>query len=159
MNTALHHSVQHPSASPVHQHCSHFCTHRLWKVQSFTEASRFDVGVKYVSSPIFGRPDAALEHRVLFAVAGPKDAKQKLQKYFDWMGRGTLVSSDPLVHPTYIIVGKLLRMATLSLSDTHDLNAYCCADLCILAHQPAASDCLIGMSMMCLTQCCVQELP
>lgn len=48
-------------------------------------------GVQYVSAPVFGRPDAALEHRVLFAVAGPKEAKQKLQKYFDWMGRGILV--------------------------------------------------------------------
>lgn len=44
-----------------------------------------------MSAPVFGRPDAALEHRLLFAVAGPKEAKEKLQKYFKWMGRGTLV--------------------------------------------------------------------
>lgn len=44
-----------------------------------------------MSAPVFGRPDAALEHRVLFAVAGSKDAKARLRKYFDWMGRGTLV--------------------------------------------------------------------
>ena len=48
-----------------------------------------------MSAPVFGRPDAALEHRVLFAVAGSKDAKAKLQKYFDWMGRGTLVGLRP----------------------------------------------------------------
>ena len=45
----------------------------------------------FVSAPVFGRPDAALEHRVLFAVAGPKEVKKQLQTYFDWMGRGTLV--------------------------------------------------------------------
>lgn len=44
-----------------------------------------------MSAAVFGRPDAALEHRVLFAVAGPKEAKEKLQAYFKWMGRGTLV--------------------------------------------------------------------
>jgi len=49
------------------------------------------VGVHFVSAPVFGRPDAALEHRVLFAVAGTKEAKEKLQTYFKWMGRGTLV--------------------------------------------------------------------
>lgn len=48
-------------------------------------------GIHFVSAPVFGRPDAALEHRVLFAVAGAKDVKQQLQTYFDWMGRGTLV--------------------------------------------------------------------
>lgn len=52
------------------------------------------VGVHFVSAPVFGRPDAALEHRVLFAVAGPKEAKEKLQTYFKWMGRGTLVSKS-----------------------------------------------------------------
>lgn len=48
----------------------------------------------YVSAPVFGRPDAALEHRLLFAVAGAREAKQQLQKYFKWMGRGTLVCCD-----------------------------------------------------------------
>ena len=48
-------------------------------------------GVHYVSIPVFGRPDAALEHRVLFAMAGPKEATQQLEKYTKWMGRGTLV--------------------------------------------------------------------
>ena len=47
--------------------------------------------MQFVSAPVFGRPDAALEHRVLFAVAGPKEAKEKLQPYLKWMGRGTLV--------------------------------------------------------------------
>ena len=48
--------------------------------------------MQFISAPVFGRPDAALEHRVLFAVAGPKEAKEKLQPYFKWMGRGTLVN-------------------------------------------------------------------
>ena len=48
-------------------------------------------GMHYISAPVFGRPDAALEHRVLFAVAGAKEVKQQLQTYFDWMGRGILV--------------------------------------------------------------------
>lgn len=51
-------------------------------------------GMHYVSAPVFGRPDAAREHRVLFAVAGTKEPKQQLQTYFKWMGRGTLVCFD-----------------------------------------------------------------
>ncbi|DBA72789.1 hypothetical protein WJX79_000211 [Trebouxia sp. C0005] len=59
-------------------------------------ADATDAGVHFVSAPVFGRPDAALEHRVLFAVAGPKEAKERLQTYFKWMGRGTLdVGTEP----------------------------------------------------------------
>lgn len=71
----------------------------LWLEKLLSKASAWilsihhcgPVGVHFVSAPVFGRPDAALEHRVLFAVAGPKEAKEKLQTYFKWMGRGTLV--------------------------------------------------------------------
>lgn len=57
-------------------------------------ADATEAGVHFVSAPVFGRPDAALEHRVLFAVAGPKEVKKQLQTYFDWMGRGTLDVGD-----------------------------------------------------------------
>lgn len=52
--------------------------------------------MQYVGAPVFGRPDAAMEHRVLFCVAGPAEAKQRLQPYFDWCGRGTMdVGTEP----------------------------------------------------------------
>lgn len=67
-------------------------------------------GVTYVAAPVFGRPDAALEHRVLFAVAGPKDAKQKLQKYFDWMGRGTLVHTPVHLSFSHSVLQDILSL-------------------------------------------------
>ena len=68
--------------------------HRAPSAQYPTDAPAWGPGMHYVSAPVFGRPDAAWEHQVLFAVAGAKQAKQQLQLYFTWMGRGTLVCSD-----------------------------------------------------------------
>ncbi|KAL3136887.1 hypothetical protein ABBQ32_006498 [Trebouxia sp. C0010 RCD-2024] len=69
-------------------------------------------GMHYVSAPVFGRPDAALEHRVLFAVAGAKDIKQQLQTYFDWMGRGTLdLGEEPYKANVMKITGNFFIVA------------------------------------------------
>ena len=43
-----------------------------------------------MSAPVFGRPDAAMEHRVTFAVAGPAEAKEQLQPLLKSMSRGIL---------------------------------------------------------------------
>ena len=47
-------------------------------------------GVIFVSAPVFGRPDAAKEHRVTFAVAGPVETKEQLQPLLKAMSRGIL---------------------------------------------------------------------
>ena len=47
-------------------------------------------GCTFVSAPVFGRPPAALAGQVLFAPAGPPDALQRLQPFFDAMGRGVM---------------------------------------------------------------------
>eukprot|EP00891_Asterochloris_glomerata_P001342 jgi/Astpho2/1342/Aster-x0057 len=49
-----------------------------------------EAGVIFVSAPVFGRPDAAMEHRVTFAVAGPAKTKEKLQPLLESMSRGVL---------------------------------------------------------------------
>ncbi|KAI9324135.1 6-phosphogluconate dehydrogenase [Zopfochytrium polystomum] len=44
-------------------------------------------GVKFVSAPVFGRPDAAANKMLVWAVAGPADAKAVADPYFKAMGR------------------------------------------------------------------------
>ena len=47
-------------------------------------------GLMFVCAPVFGRPPAAMAGQVLFAPAGAPEALQRLQPFFDAMGRGVM---------------------------------------------------------------------
>ena len=74
-------------------------------------------GVIFVSAPVFGRPDAAMEHRVTFAVAGPPKTKEQLQPLLKSMSRGILdLGEQPELANVMKITGdsnRLKRWTTL----------------------------------------------
>ncbi|MGH9406824.1 MAG: NAD(P)-dependent oxidoreductase [Terriglobia bacterium] len=58
-----------------------------------TEAHR-RAGQVYVSSPVFGRPDAAAAKKLAVVAAGPPDALSRLQPLFDAVGQATFVIGE-----------------------------------------------------------------
>ncbi|HKD20794.1 MAG TPA: NAD(P)-dependent oxidoreductase [Rhizomicrobium sp.] len=51
-------------------------------------------GQRYVSAPVFGRPDAAMAAKLFIAAAGPQDALNTAQPLFDVMGQKTFVVGE-----------------------------------------------------------------
>lgn len=58
-----------------------------------TEAHKA-AGQVYVSSPVFGRPDAAAAKKLVVVPAGPPDTLAKLQPLFDAIGQGTFIMGE-----------------------------------------------------------------
>ncbi|KAL3139877.1 hypothetical protein ABBQ38_004172 [Trebouxia sp. C0009 RCD-2024] len=71
-------------------------------------------GIFFVCAPVFGRPPAAMSGEVLWAPAGPPDALQRLQPYFDAMGRGTLhLGCQPYMASVMKLSGNFFIAATI----------------------------------------------
>lgn len=51
-------------------------------------------GQVYVSSPVFGRPDAAAAKKLVVVPAGPHDTLAKLQPLFDAVGQATFIMGE-----------------------------------------------------------------
>lgn len=51
-------------------------------------------GQVYVSSPVFGRPDAAAAKKLVVVPAGPHDTLAKLQPLFDTVGQATFIMGE-----------------------------------------------------------------
>jgi 3-hydroxyisobutyrate dehydrogenase-like beta-hydroxyacid dehydrogenase len=49
-------------------------------------------GGRYISAPVFGRPDAAEKKQLLVIPAGPPDLVERFRPVFDALGRGTFVA-------------------------------------------------------------------
>ncbi|MGH9343481.1 MAG: NAD(P)-dependent oxidoreductase [Terriglobia bacterium] len=58
-----------------------------------TEAHRA-VGQVYVSSPVFGRPEAAAAKKLYVVPAGPPDALARMQPLFDAVGQATFIMGE-----------------------------------------------------------------
>ncbi|MDE3181734.1 MAG: NAD(P)-dependent oxidoreductase [Acidobacteriota bacterium] len=68
-----------------------------------THAHR-EAGQVYVSSPVFGRPEAAAAQKLAVIPAGPPEALAKLKPLFDAVGQGTFVMGE---EPSAANVAKL----------------------------------------------------
>lgn len=58
-----------------------------------THAHR-EAGQVYVSSPVFGRPEAAAAKKLFVVPAGPQEAVERLRPLFDALGQGTFVMGE-----------------------------------------------------------------
>lgn len=51
-------------------------------------------GQRFVSAPVFGRPDAAAAQKLLIVAAGPEETRARCQPLFDAVGRQTFIAGD-----------------------------------------------------------------
>ncbi|MGH9395622.1 MAG: NAD(P)-dependent oxidoreductase [Terriglobia bacterium] len=78
-----------------------------------TEAHR-DAGQTYVSSPVFGRPEAAAAQKLFVVPAGPREVVARLQPLFDAVGQRTYVmGEDPMVANVVKLSGNFLIAAMI----------------------------------------------
>lgn len=57
-------------------------------------AAHAEAGQRYVSAPVFGRPEAAAAGKLFIVAAGPSDAVERCQPLFDAMGQRTFNVGD-----------------------------------------------------------------
>lgn len=57
-------------------------------------AAHAEAGQRFVSAPVFGRPEAAAAAKLFVVAAGPADAVQSAQPVFDAIGQRTFVVGD-----------------------------------------------------------------
>ncbi len=71
-------------------------------------------GQRYLSGPVFGRPDAAESKKLLVIAAGPADVVEHCRPLFDAIGRQTfVVGSDPSQANAVKLCGNFVIAATL----------------------------------------------
>jgi len=71
-------------------------------------------GQRYLSGPVFGRPDAAESKKLLVIAAGPADVVEHCRPLFDAIGRQTfVVGSDPSQANAVKLCGNFMIAATL----------------------------------------------
>jgi 3-hydroxyisobutyrate dehydrogenase-like beta-hydroxyacid dehydrogenase len=71
-------------------------------------------GQKYLSVPVFGRPEAAESKNLLVIAAGPADLVERFRPLFDAIGRQTfVVGSDPSQANAVKLCGNFMLAATL----------------------------------------------
>lgn len=74
----------------LHPGAAHVCmaTISVALAKRLTQAHR-EAGQIYISSPVFGRPEAAAAAKLYVVPAGPRDAIERLQPLFDAIGQRT----------------------------------------------------------------------
>ncbi|HEV2416364.1 MAG TPA: NAD(P)-dependent oxidoreductase [Terriglobia bacterium] len=78
-----------------------------------TEAHRA-AGQVYISSPVFGRPEAAAAKKLFVVPAGPPDALARLQPIFDAVGQATFIMGDePMAANVIKLSGNFLIAAMI----------------------------------------------
>lgn len=78
-----------------------------------TEAHRA-AGQVYISSPVFGRPEAAAAKKLFVVPAGPPDALARLQPLFDAVGQATFIMGDePMAANVIKLSGNFLIAAMI----------------------------------------------
>lgn len=80
-------------------------------------------GQRFISAPVFGRPDAAAAGKLFVVVAGPDDAVTAMQPIFDVVGQRTYrVGTDPVAANLIKLSGNfLLQSAIESLAEAFAL--------------------------------------
>jgi 3-hydroxyisobutyrate dehydrogenase-like beta-hydroxyacid dehydrogenase len=77
-------------------------------------AAHGDRGSRYVSAPVFGRPDAAAAGKLFIIAGGADDALDAAQPIFDVIGQRTYrVGTDPSVANLIKLTGNFLIAATI----------------------------------------------
>jgi 3-hydroxyisobutyrate dehydrogenase-like beta-hydroxyacid dehydrogenase len=78
------------------------------------EAAHREHGTRYVSAPVFGRPDAAAAGKLFVVAAGPDDAVGAVGPVFEVIGQRTYrVGSDPWVANLFKISGNFMIAAAI----------------------------------------------
>ena len=78
-----------------------------------------EAGQRFIAAPVFGRPDAAADGRLLIVASGDAEAITQCQPAFDALGQRTIVvGTDPITAPMVKLAGNfLLASAVESLAE------------------------------------------
>jgi 3-hydroxyisobutyrate dehydrogenase-like beta-hydroxyacid dehydrogenase len=81
--------------------------------------SHDEAGQQLIAAPVFGRPDAAAEARLIIVAAGPAEAREKCRPLFEALGQRTCeVGDNPTVSVMTKLAGNFLLVSAIeSLSE------------------------------------------
>jgi 3-hydroxyisobutyrate dehydrogenase-like beta-hydroxyacid dehydrogenase len=78
------------------------------------ESAHKDRGTRYVSAPVFGRPDAAAARKLFVVAAGPDDAVETATPVFEAVGQRTYrVGRDPWTANLFKLAGNFMITSAL----------------------------------------------